>query len=59
MFHVQVLDVHSPWGWSRHLKVQRTNGKDGITWDELRRIKDEYLGPNVTAVEFYRPPVPS
>lgn len=55
MFHVQVLEVHAAWGWSRHLKVQRTNGKGGITWDELQRIKDEYLGPDVAAVEFYPP----
>lgn len=54
-FQVQVLDVQAPWGWSRHLKVQRTDGKDGITWDELQQIKDEYLGPEVAAVEFYPP----
>ena len=54
-FQVQVLEVQAPWGWTRHLKVQRTDGKDGITWDELHEIKNEYLGPEVAAVEFYPP----
>ncbi len=54
-FQVQVLETQAPWGWSRHLKVQRTDGKDGITWDELQKIKDEYFGPEVAAVEFYPP----
>ena len=55
MFQVQVLEIMAPWGWCRHLKVQRTDGKDGITWDQLQQIKDEYLGPDVAAVEFYPP----
>ena len=54
-FQVQVLEVQAPWGWSRHLKVHRTDGKDGITWDDLQKIKDEYFGPEVAAVEFYPP----
>jgi hypothetical protein len=54
-FQVQVLEVQAPWGWSRHLKVQRTDGRDGITWDDLQKIKDEYLGTDVAAVEFYPP----
>lgn len=54
-FQTQVLEVTAPWGWSRHLKVQRVDGGDGITWDELQRIKDERLGPEATAVEFYPP----
>ena len=54
-FQVQVLEVKAPWGWCRHLKVQRTDGKDGITWDQLQQIKDEHLGPEVAAVEFYPP----
>lgn len=53
MFQTQVLEVLAPWGWSRHLKVQHTDGGDGITWDELQRIKDDTLGPDATAVEFY------
>ena len=55
MFQVQVLEVNAPWGLCRHLKVQRTDGKDGITWDQLQQIKDEHLGPEVAAVEFYPP----
>jgi hypothetical protein len=55
MLQTQVLEVLAPWGWSRHLKVQRTDGRDGITWDELQKIKDECLGPEATAVEFYPP----
>ena len=35
--------------------MQRTDGGDGITWDELQQIKDECLGPDATAVEFYPP----
>ncbi|MGO8746204.1 MAG: hypothetical protein ACLQNE_09460 [Thermoguttaceae bacterium] len=35
--------------------MQRTDGGEGITWDELQQIKDEYLGPDVSAVEFYPP----
>ena len=55
MFQVQVLETEAPWGWCRHLTVQRTDGKDGITWDQLQRIKNEYLGPHAAAVEFYPP----
>ncbi len=33
--------------------MQRTDGRDGITWDELQQIKDKYLGPDASAVEFY------
>ncbi len=54
-FQVQVLEVKAPWRWCRHLKVQRTDGRDGITWDQLQQIKDERLGPEVAAVEFFPP----
>ncbi len=54
-FQTQVLEVRAPWGWTRHLKVQRTDGGDGITWDELQQLKDERLGTDATAVEFYPP----
>jgi len=36
----------------------RTNGmswRDGITWDELQRIKNETLGDDVWCVEVYPP----
>ena len=52
---IQVLETKAPWGWCRHVKVQRVDGNDGITWDELQQIKDEYLGPEVTTVEFFPP----
>ena len=54
-FSCQVLETDAFWGPTRHLKVERVDGKDGITWDELQRIKDEYLGPDVAAVEFFPP----
>ena len=42
----------------KRLTVNRTrrNGKgwrDGITWDELQRVKNECLGPDVWCVENY------
>jgi hypothetical protein len=52
---VQVLETLAPWGFARHMKVQRTDGKPGISWDELQRLKDEYLGPDILAVELYPP----
>ena len=52
---VQVLETLAPWGFARHMKVQRADGKPGISWDELQRLKDEYLGPDVLAVELYPP----
>jgi len=52
-FRVQVLEVMAPWGFTRHMKVQRADGKSGISWDDLQRLKDEHLGPDVLAVELY------
>jgi hypothetical protein len=53
-FHVQVLERYFPGvGNVTHLKVSRVDGKDGITWDELQEIKNEYLGKYITAVEVY------
>jgi hypothetical protein len=54
-FRCQVLEVTAPWGPTRHLKVERDDGKDRITWDELQRLKDKYLGQEVAAIEFYPP----
>ena len=31
----------------------RTDWRDGITWDELQRVKNETLGPDVWCVEVY------
>lgn len=38
-----------------HLKVKRHDHRDGIPWDMLQRIKNEVLGTDVLAVEFYPP----
>ena len=54
-YRVQVLETQTPWGWSRHMKVQRLDGKGGISWDELQRLKDEHLGPDVLAVDLDPP----
>ena len=32
-----------------------TDWRDGITWDELQRVKNETLGPDVWCVEVYPP----
>lgn len=49
-YRVQVLDtLHG----GRHMTVERADGKDGITWDELQRLKDESLGPDSMAVEVF------
>lgn len=49
----QVLSTRAPWGSTRHLVVERDDGKDGITWEQLQAAKDEALGPDVVAVEVY------
>ena len=54
-YGTQVLDVIAPWGLSQHLKVSRHDGRDGIPWEDLQRIKDDLLGMDVTAVEIYPP----
>lgn len=38
-----------------HLKVSRIDGADGITWDELQRIKNEVWGEEQTAIEVFPP----
>ena len=54
-YRVQVLETLAPWGFTRHMKVQRGDGKSGISWDDLQRLKDEHMGPDVLAVEDYPP----
>lgn len=51
----QVLETATVHGFTRHLKVRRRDGKDGISWDTLQAIKDELLGEEVLAVEIYPP----
>jgi hypothetical protein len=54
-YQVQVLEALAPWGLARHMKVQRADEKSGISWDDLQRLKDEYMGADVLAVELYPP----
>lgn len=53
-YNVTVLECATPWG-GRHLSVERVDGKSGIPWDELQRIKNERLGPEACCIEFYPP----
>lgn len=54
VYHSFVFEaVDTSWGPTRHLAVERRDGRDGIPWDDLQALKDEYLGPEVCAVEFY------
>lgn len=54
-YHIQILETMAPWGLARHLVVERCDGKGGVTWDELQEIKDETLGAESCAIEFYPP----
>ena len=44
---------HTRWGPIQHLVVKRRDGKAGISWDHLQELKDEFLGTDTHAVEFY------
>lgn len=51
---VQQLEVYVPgWGWTIHVKVQREDGKSGISWDQLQKIKTIVAGENARAIEIY------
>ena len=54
-FDAQVTESETPIGWVRHLKVKRYDGREGISWDVLQSIKNELLGPDALAIEFYPP----
>jgi hypothetical protein len=55
-YSAQVLEVRTPsWGCIRHLRVWRNDGRGGIPWDDLQDIKDEMLGAETCAIEFYPP----
>jgi hypothetical protein len=55
-YSAQVLEVLTPaWGYTRHLRVWRNDGRGGIPWDDLQAIKDEMLGGETMAVEVYPP----
>lgn len=53
LYQTQVTDVTASWGSTRHLVVWRHDGKGGIPWEDLQELKDEALGKDVCAVEFY------
>lgn len=36
-----------------HLRVSRRDGKDGISWDTLQKIKNEVWGPDAVVIEVY------
>lgn len=36
-----------------HLKIHRNDLKDGITWEELQSIKNDFAGSDTQAIEFY------
>lgn len=38
-----------------HLKVRRQDGRDGISWDALQRIKNDVVGPDEVAIEIFPP----
>jgi hypothetical protein len=40
---------------TRCLQVRRADGKSGISWDQLQKLKNEYLGKETCCVEFYPP----
>lgn len=52
-FDAAVTESRTPIGWVRHLKIKRRDGHEGISWDVLQTIKNELLGPDAIAIEFY------
>ena len=54
-FDAQVTESRTPIGWVRHLRVKRHDGRQGISWDVLQSIKNELLGSDALAIEFYPP----
>ena len=47
------LTVNSTRRTANRKRKSGTDWRDGITWDELQRIKNETLGPDVWCVEVY------
>jgi hypothetical protein len=50
-----VVQVYAVPGGGSRISVQRTNGADGITWDELMAVKREIGRGAEVAVELYPP----
>lgn len=47
------LTVNSTRRTANRKRQSGTDWRDGITWDELQRVKNETLGPDVWCVEVY------
>lgn len=46
--------TQTAWGWAQHLKLWRDDGKEiVVSWDVIQLIKNEALGIDICAVEFY------
>jgi len=54
-YSAQVGQTSTRFGFVDHLRVQRHDQRDGIGWDVLQRIKQDVLGADVLAIEFYPP----
>ena len=53
-FVTQITEHNIPGiGWVRKLSVERRDRSDGITWDEMQDLRDEWLGADTTAVEVF------
>ena len=46
-------DVVEGWGRVTRLRVKKTSGKDGITWDQLQMAKAEAGFADCRAIEIY------
>lgn len=50
----QVLEVLTPWGFVRHLKIWRDDHKPIVAeWSVIQEIKNDMLGEDAYAVEVY------
>lgn len=43
------------WGRVTHIKVRRADGRDGITWDDLWAVKNEYGFEDSYVIEVHPP----
>lgn len=54
-YTAQLCHSLSSLGSIPHLKVRRRDGRDGITWDVLQRIKNDMVGRDELAIEIFPP----
>lgn len=54
-YTAQVCHALSPIGTIPHLKIRRHDGRAGISWDVLQRIKNDMVGPDMLAIEMFPP----